>query len=483
MNDNVLDALAAALAPAMAKALGSKGATGTPTTYYTHGPGGLFSTAGLNQDVLASVVRPTGILEYLPAYGTTYMNPLYAYITGFQADTGDEPTGVCDNCKTAGLMKGCLQTAQFGRYCRETRELSVERLVQLTNRGEMSDLRLLNPVMGDINALSPGLTRKSILASEFQRALVEVGVSLERLLAGQVWTGNPANNNAGGYLEFPGLEILVSENKVDAISGVACPSLYSDLKDFAYGDVCEASNPSIVTTLTYMYRYLAKNARTMGFDPVDFRFVMREELFYELTSCWPCAYMSFRCATFDGANIDPVPQISAEAGIRLRDDMRNGRFLIVDGRQVPVILDDGIPEDTNVNNANLQPGEFSSDIYLLPFSVRGGSFSSLYLEYQDFSGALDDIALAGQSISYNVTDGGKFLWIPDKVRGCFLMQAIVKPRIVLLTPQLAGRLQNVKYEPLQHTRQPFPDDGYFKDGGATYRSESSYYSDWNDLRQ
>ena len=53
MTGNILDALAEALAPALAK--GQKSATGTPTTYYNHGTNGLFSTAGINQDVIATV--------------------------------------------------------------------------------------------------------------------------------------------------------------------------------------------------------------------------------------------------------------------------------------------------------------------------------------------------------------------------------------------------------------------------------------------
>src|SRR3990167_1322539 len=130
----ILAALAEALAPSLAKA--QKSATGTPTTYYNHGTNGLFSTAGINQDVIATVVRPTGMLEILPAYPTVYTNPLFAYVTGFQATSGTEPSTECADCLSPGLLKGCYQTAQFGRYCRETRELNIERVAELINRGE-----------------------------------------------------------------------------------------------------------------------------------------------------------------------------------------------------------------------------------------------------------------------------------------------------------------------------------------------------------
>ncbi len=460
------------------QARGVKGATGTPTSGgLMHGPGGLFNLYGQDQDVISTVVTPTGILEVLPFYPTVYMDPIFSFVTGIRDDTGDDPAGVCDNCKTAGIKKACRQTAAFGRYCRETRELSVERLFQRVDRSEPDDLRLLNSVRNQ-NVLTPSRTNQGLLASELQQALVEVGVSFERLLARQVWQGNPANGNAGGgYAEFPGLDILIGTGKVDAITGTTCPSLDSDIKNYNYQDVCSGT-PSIVEVLTYMYRYVSKLARTTNMDPVDFRWAMREELFYELTSCWPCSYLTFRCNSNADSNV--VPSVDSAEAIKFRDAMRNGRYLVIDGRQIPVLLDDGIAEDTATNNANLNPGEFASDIYLLPFSVKG-SFATLYGEYLDFSKTQPDINLAGMQQIYDVTDGGKFLWIKDWVRGCFLLQSVIRPRVILRTPHLAGRLQNVKYTPLQHTREPFPTDGYFVNGGIYSNTwDRTIYHEWTD---
>ncbi len=475
---NIIDALAEALAPVLA-AKAQKTATGTPTTTYAFGPGGLFSTAGIEQDVIATVVQPRGLLSVLPAFGTQHMEPIFQYITGFRDDTGEDPATVCADCKTAGVKKGCRTIANFGRYCRETRELSIERVSQLQNRAYPApgQLRLVNPVFGG-NQMTPGITRQNPFAGEVQQALLEVGVSFERLLSKQLWIGNPANDNVGGgYEEFPGLESLVVTGHVDAVTNTACPSLDSDVKDFNYQDVCTGNAPGIVETLSYMFRYVRHNALTMGFDPVEWAFVMREELFYELTSCWPCSYLSFRCQT-NNADVDGM--VMANESIRMRDDMRNGRYLLVDGIRVPVLLDDGIPEDTATNNANLAPGEFASDIYLLPLRVRG-SFTSLYLEYFDFRTAQGQIDLAKMGEIYQVTDNGKFLWTKSWVEGCFLMKAVIRPRVLLLTPHLAGRLQNVKYSPLQHTRSPFPDDGYFVNGGVTDTTLEvpQYYTQWD----
>ncbi len=471
---NVIDMLAEALAPALAK-VANKDATGTPTTSYNFGPGGIFGVYGVERDVFSTRVRPTGLLEVLPAYPSVYMTPLFEFITGFLADTGTEPDEPCESCVKAGLKKGCTQVAQFGRYCRETKELQFDRLMQRRDRSEPTDLRLLNtPFVG--NNLTPGISNQNPFASETAQALLELGVSFENLLSKQVWVGNPANDSGTGYAEFPGLDILIGTGKVDALTNTACPSLDSDVKDFAYQDVCSGANPSIVETMAYLYRYCSKNARSMGMEPVDFRWAMREELFYELTSCWPCSYLSFRCTSLSN---DVTGQIDAGDAVAMRDAMREGRYLIVDGKRIPVVLDDGIAEDTNTNNANLAAGEFASDIYLLPFSVLG-NFSTLYLEYLDFGQGASDQQLARLSNDIWWTDAGKFLWAKSILNWCYTLKALIRPRIILRTPHLAGRIQNVKYVPLQHTREPFPTDGYFVDGGvSTARTDRTLYSEWD----
>jgi len=458
----------------------SKSASGTPSTAaLLHGAGGLLTTAGVDQALFATVIRPEGILANLPWYATEFTNPLFSIITGVRADTGSERSTVCGDCVTAGIKKVCTQTAVFGKYCRETREFNVNTLGARLNRSDPDDLRLVNPIFSG-NKLTPSIGGLNPLANDIAQAFVEVAISFERLLARQLWIGNPANNNGTAYMEFPGMEILVGTGKIDALDATSCPSVDSDVKDYNYQDVCSGS-PSIVETLTYLYRYLKKNAVKMGMDPVDFKFVMREELFYELTSCWPCSYISNRCSSNPDGN-NQMNMAEAAEGIRMRDAMRNGRYLLVDGSQVPVLLDDGIPEDTNTNNAQLQPGEFSSDIFLLPFSAMGGRVPTLYGEFFNYNIGQSWLRQAPGGLAadhYFASDGGMYSWTFSRLNNCLLWLAEIQPRIILRTPYLAGRLNNVKYSPLQHTREPFPTDGYFVDGGRVSTSTPSYYSEWN----
>jgi len=470
-----------------AKELGYKhtAPSGTPTTNYMHGPGGIFGQAGLERDLLSTRVAPMGLAGALLAKGTINTNPLFPYLSGFQADTGDNPDGVCDECQVAGPTKSCFQTAQFGRYCRNTKEIEVNRVGQRTNRGEFLDLRLVNdPLLqnmgGLLNMNIPGTPN---LVREVLMAMVEVGVSFQNLLCPQVYSGNPANNSAGGgYKEFPGLDILIGTNKIDAITGVECPSLNSDIKDFNYGMV-DGADPDIVQVVTMMYRYLKYNATHMGYLPVKWVITMRPDLFYELTDVWPCRYMSYRCSVIDGPNIDAEPTFDTGDAIAMRDAMRNGKYLLIDGEKVPIIEDNGITEETDADSDEIAAGQFASDIYFIPMSVRGG-LQTTYFEYLDYSEGAMQAVQDGKLGPYFWTDGGRFLWhTKPPTNWCAQWMAKIEPRLILLTPFLAGRIQNVKYEPLQHFREPFPSDPYFANGGKTSREGPSYYSDWNDPRQ
>ena len=455
---------------------------GTPSTPYLHGPGGLFGVEGVERDVFSTHIAPQGLLSVLPARGSVYTDPLYGYITGFQAAAGSEATNVCDDPPTAGAIKGCLQTAQFGRYSRMTRETEVNRIGQRISRGEFDDLLLMNsPVLAD-GAFTPTSLRGDLslaARAEMMARMMELGVAFERLLADQLWTGAPANNTAGdGYKEFPGFETLVSTGKVDALTGTTCPSLDSDVKNFQFQSV-DGGTPNLVEVLTYAWRYVKHNASRMGFDPVQWAAVMREECFFELTSVWPCQYNTYRCTAILGNTAETLTLDSMAMRAQV-DAMRAGKYLLIDGVQVPVITDDGIPELSSGDNGNIPIGDFASDIYLIPLTVRGGRPVTL-LEYLDYSqGAIQGIQ-DGKAGEFFWTDGGRFLWhSKPPTNWCIQLISKIEPRLILLTPHLAARIQNVVYSPLQHTRQPLPTDDYFVNGGVTTaRAAPSHYSDWN----
>jgi len=72
------------------------------------------------------------------------------------------------------------------------------------------------------------------------------------------------------------------------------------------------------------------------------------------------------------------------------------------------------------------------------------------------------------------TDYGAWLWTYSRTNWCVNWKAKIEPRVRLKTPHLAGRLQNVKWVPIQKTRDPLPDQPYFTDGGFTYLDNAPY---------
>lgn len=486
LKDSVLDSLVEEImqrAEAKSKGLGYKAPpSGSPTSNYMHGPGGIFGVSGLERDLISTRVQPRGLASVLPAVGTIRTNPLYPYITGFLADTGTNPDGVCDDPQTSGLTKSCIQTAQFGRYSYQTKEIEINRVGQQIDRGEFLDLRLVNdPLLRDMGGLlSQNIPGSPDLIREVLQAFVETGVSFQNKLVRQLYTGNPANNSGGGgYKEFPGLDILIGTNKYDALTGTACPALDSDIKNFNYGLITDPASADIVQVMSYMYRYLSFNAEYMGMDPVTFAITMRPELFYEITQLWPCSYLTYQCVFRDSAGAERV-NVSGAEQVAMRDAMRNGQYILIDGKQIPVILDQGIVEETNTTSSSVPSGQFASDIYFIPMTIRGG-YQATYMEYLDYqAGAMPFGVADGRFTDFFWTDGGRFLWgKKPPTNWCLQWLAKIEPRVILRTPQLAGRILNVRYAPLQHVREPFPGDPYFKDGGVTSRPGPSYYSDWN----
>lgn len=453
---------------------------GTPSTPYYTGPGGLFGVAGLERDVISTRIMPRGIASAIPARASNMVWPFFPYITGFLAESGSNPTNVCDDPMTAGPGKSCIQTAAFGRYSFQTRELELNRIGQQINRGEFQDLRIINPPLLEAQSIiTPMVGGNPSFVQEALMRFTEVGITFQNKLMRQVYIGNPANNSAGGgYSEFPGLDILISTNKVDAITGGTCPSLNSDVKDFNYVQVTNNAGADIIATLGAMMRYLSWNADRMNLNPVSWVFTMRPHLFWELTAVWPCAYMFARCTP--GITNGQVVSIDASDQIAMRDAMRQGRYLLIDGVQYPVVLDDAIVEESSGDNNHIVNGCFASDIYIIPMTF-GGGYAGTFWEYYNYqNGPTDPIANGYQNEFW--TDGGMYLWhAKPPMNWCVNWIAKIEPRIILRVPQLAGRLQNVQYcNVIQHVREPFPTDPYFVDGGvSTGYTATQPYSDWH----
>lgn len=450
---------------AVSKALTSN-LNGANNTTLLQQPGGLFSVPGVDNAVISLHVQAQGIGSMLPAYASDDDDPRYAFIVGVSDVFGAEPYGPCDDAP-AGYLKGGMLTGQFGLVSRGTNEIELTSLL-IKKRGASENLRLIGDVLGQ-GAMVPNIgSPKSILNSSVQIEMMQVGVQLERVLTPMLWQGNPANNTGGGgYKEFPGLDLQISTGQIDAETGTAIPAADSMIFDFGGNDV-DSANPDIVAYMSEVEFHLNYIARRTGLAPVTWVICMTPQLWQELSAIWPCRYLTNGCSTLSGDN--PIV-INDDNYTRMRDELRNEMYLPINGKRYKVVLDDGMREDNSSNTPGIARGEFQGDIVWLPLKI-GGNFPATYWEYVDYSKIGTELAaLPGRVREFLPfwTDGGRFLWSMEVIRTCLKLQATVAPRVILRTPHLAARIQNVTYTPMRHLRSPFPDSPYWVNGGVSMR--------------
>ena len=364
----------------------------------------------------------------------------------------------------------------------DTNTIDVMILADQLNRGDYTDLMLQGQLLNQNNLnLAPGGMDIGQLANQLTLAeMVTVGRSFELALSQDLWTGTVAAGT------FPGLDSQIATGQVDATTNVACTSLDSDVKDFGWNDVC-GTTLDITKYVTMLYRYLRHRAMGAGLYPVDWVWVMRPQLWDALSDCWPCRTMASNCTSFNQSTSPIAINVNDMSAYDERVRMRQGMILPVDGTDMPVVTDTGIYEyaaGLGGSGANLKSGEYASSIYLVPLAIPGMSVT--YMNYKNYNNSIAQLGavmrqLVGDS-EIAVTDNGKFGWAKSKGGSgfCFKFGAVTEQRVILRTPWLAGKLQHVKYSPLQHTVEPDPTSVYNKDGGASLRGlPSANYHVWS----
>jgi len=231
----------------------------TLTTNWMHGVQGIFGTAGIERDIFSTRVQPRGLLGVLPAFGSNTTHPIVGFLTGVTQGDTDNQNYPCDDPPSAGNLKSCMIGSAFGRLMGTTDPIQIDRIGEIVNRGEMTDLRVVNdPIMQQDLAVSQGMagSATAALRQEVLARFYALGAFFQERLCPMVWTGSTANNSAGsGYMEFNGFESLVTTGYTDVITATSCPSLDSDVKDANYTSV-NSDAASIFHWLTTMWRYV-----------------------------------------------------------------------------------------------------------------------------------------------------------------------------------------------------------------------------------
>jgi len=450
-----------------------------PSYNMVHGDGSMFGAVqvGIDPEVISTMMHWRGVAELLPRNPVRTLEVFLPFITGVEPTSSTEPTTECGDC-ISGESEACVQHFPTAKVCRETKAMTMQKAIERLNRGDI-DLNLLNDQLGSDSPWHPGssfTTSGEIMQVATAWALLfELPPLFMHALSPMVYSGNPVNNNGNAYREFRGLELLVNTGFVDAFANVTCPGLDSDLKDMNYANIKTATNPSFIETLEMAHYYVRNNARGQRLDPVRWVVVMRPELWQIASSLMP--YQSI-LATMMNATVPTEYEviINGQSLVDERNAIRQGMTINLNGENVRVVLDDGISESNNANDANCAAGEYASDVYLLPITYLGGR-PAMRIDYKDYRFMTGEIAATNDLVGgfYQPSPDGRFSYSLVRDGRCFKIQAETEPRIILKTPQLAARIQNVEYVPLQHLREPDPDGSYFFKGGVSTRAPSSYY--------
>lgn len=425
--------------------------------------GGLFSTFGLEPDVISTHVRTQGIGSILPPpIPSNSDDPRYPVFSGYGAEEGNQPTYPCEDAPSGTMYAGSL-TSQFGRIPKNTNTIEIDSLLHSGGRGITTNLRLLGQIFGD-SMMPSTLSQDQILDLVVKAEMVGSLVQMERSLSKLNWIGTPTNNTAGkGYKEYKGLDYQIITGHVDADGGGAMPNMDSYLDSFGLNNV-KGTGADIVSTLSYALYYLETLADQTGISPVSFVICMRSDLWHEICEIWPSRYLSQNSFSQNGTQL---LVINDDVNVKLRDAMKMGKFIDVYGKRYAVVIDDGIYEKNSTNTAGIPKGSYASPIYILPTSYAGSN-QALYVEYIDYSGVNGQIAPLGAASSHLQfwSDNGRFLWNLTQKRFCFDLQVKVEPRLILRTPQLAGKISDIAYTPKRKTRDAYPGSPYYVSGGV-----------------
>lgn len=432
--------------------------TGTAVDWYQ--AGGLFGTVQGESILVNALVGPKGIEEQLMWTPTKVEKKFTDAITGTDTTTGNQST-VCGDCRTIAL-NACTQFYPLGRFCAQTPE------EQFDNLGLMEvETVPVRALFGNITGPSGDVIIPNgvPITDRFYIDVRMVGYLLRKILGGLIWNGDPANSTLA-YKEFKGLEMIVNTGKFDALTDLACPALDSFLMNAASNAWTADGTYAIRAWFARMVHQFAYRAEAAGldWDTAQMFIVMTQNMWETVSRIYACAGLDLCADSASDANVSV--NVSADQSVQRYHALLNSKMLPILGREYPVVIDNMMDETDNGD------GTYTSDIYFLTTRINGEDV--MYGEYQDFSstfaGAAAELTRIFGSGNSDIawTDGGRYALLKSQVRGCFDIQAILKPRIVARAPFLAGRIQNALASPLS---TGFPDSDTY-DNGADGRTTS-----------
>lgn len=461
----------------------------SPVGPYLHGPNGLFNRRDRENPVFAAMMTPNmGVADALPVFnGGRFLDNNFggtdaafdSLITGLTAgdldDFDNQPTAPCEDGPSGGLLKFCTLVNTYGNYKMSTRELEMDRSGRVADMVDAMAVQVANQFPQGIFAMpseTPSL--QNAVNNELAMRIWEMIMSFQRMFAPRVFIGSPANND-GEKRDIVGLDIHINAgNKIDATFQTVCTAANSDVKNFG-NVVVSSQSANLMRYIEMADLYVTYKARRQGLGTPEYIIAMRPELWFELSQVIPIQKYLQVLGTINGIT-NGRATVNMNDVYNERNAIRESMQIPVNGRMVRVVLDDTIVE-TNLGNLGGVP-TYSSTVYGIPLTVLGG-VPVTFWEYFNHANLQEQVVQSRVGGLTWITDGGQWRWFSDFSKGCLKLNAKFSPRLRMRTPQIAWRINNVAYAPLQHLDTWNPDSVYHTDGGVTSGGDPRYYSSWS----
>jgi hypothetical protein len=442
-------------------------ASATPTAPTLHGPFhgdttqfGIFSTPGVRPERWSTLARPWSFASILSIEKSRFWTEKLEVMTGVTAAAGSNAANFCGDPPTVGQGKICKQNYNWGKYYVKT-DLNVLAYIgsfkdradvpaDILNAGPTN-----NPFIPDI--MFRMLPSDSQLRYEFWR----IGVEFERGLDVSLIQGNNATaiGTHGWFADFNGLDLQIKTGYTDADTQIACPAMDSVvISHSANVNAAAADGRNIVQEMGDLMYGLKQRASKFMMPDTQWVIVMREELFRSFVEQYACSYALYKCA---GTQYEENNTMQSETN-RLRLEMITGRYILVDGTPVPVVFSEGIPQTTPAANT------FQSDMYIVPVAWRGMPLLRVEHFPMDNQPLTEFSNFQGEGTA--VLNNGLWLVGNRNTGLCKEYHFQLMMRLILETPFLAGRIDDLQYTFAAPIRNALPGASYYADGGISYRS-------------
>jgi hypothetical protein len=442
-------------------------ASTTPTAPTLHGPFhgntaqfGIFSNAGVRPSRWSTLARPWSFASIISLEKSRFWTEKLEVMTGVTEAAGSNASGFCGDPPTVGQGKICKQNFNWGKYYVKT-DLNVMPYIgsykdradvpaEIINAGPVA-----NPFVPDV------MYRLMPSDSQLRYELWRIGVEFERGLDVSLILGNntTAIGTHGWFADFNGLDLQIKTGYTDADTGLACSAMDSIVitHSAAVGGTA-ADGRNITQELSDLFYGLRQRASKFMMPDTQWAIVIREELFRSLVEAYSCQYHLYKCsgAQYEENNIDQTTTNN------LRLEMLRGRYLLIDGVPVPVVFSEGITQTTPSSNT------FQSDMYIVPVSWRGTPLLRVEYHPMDSQPTTEFSNFQGDGVQ-TLNNG---LWmVGNRNTGlCKEYHFALMMRMILETPFLAGRIDDINYTFSAEIRNALPGASFYHDGGATYRS-------------